>query len=125
MTTEYQIRNQARIKAYQKKYYQANKDKIIDRAVQFRKDNPHVQNMSRIKNTYGLTQEEYFRLLEESNGTCPICTRWFGKKLVIDHDHTTGKVRGLICASCNKGLGHFFERIESLQEAIRYLQTKK
>lgn len=45
------------------------------------------------------------------------------EELVIDHNHQTGKVRGLLCANCNNGLGFFMDNIENLKEAIRYLEN--
>ena len=46
-------------------------------------------------------------------------------KMAIDHDHATGKVRGLICYNCNIGLGHFKDSIDTLERAIEYLKESK
>lgn len=56
---------------------------------------------------YGLTPEDYDRMLERQDNSCKICKRSCssGKKLAVDHCHNTGKVRGLLCASCNTRLG--------------------
>lgn len=69
---------------------------------------------------YGLTYEEYQTMLVEQNGECAICSKVL-EKPCIDHCHTTGKVRGLLCNSCNTGLGHFKDNPDSLEAAIRYL----
>lgn len=53
---------------------------------------------------YGLTIAAYRALLESQNGRCAICGAKQGEKLKIDHDHRTGKVRGLLCGSCNVGI---------------------
>ena len=75
------------------------------------------------KNRYEITEEEYYQKLEEQNGKCEICKRECDKgRLSIDHDHKTNKVRGLLCRNCNLGLGMFGENLDSLSEAVLYLQ---
>lgn len=60
-------------------------------------------------------------LLNQSDN-CPICNKKFGKKH-IDHCHSTGKIRGVICPSCNTALGKFQDNIEILKKAIEYLDN--
>jgi hypothetical protein len=57
---------------------------------------------------YGLTGEKYWELYEFQGGVCAICKRAKGirRRLAVDHDHKTGAVRGLLCGTCNKILGH-------------------
>lgn len=71
---------------------------------------------------YGLTISEYGAMVERQANTCQICTRQFVTAPHVDHDHTSGKVRGLLCTECNKGLGHFRDDIESLERAATYLR---
>lgn len=74
---------------------------------------------------YGLTEEDYFQMLEQQEGKCAICstpTTSFTKALAVDHCHTTGQVRGLLCPLCNKGLGLFRDKISFLQRATDYLK---
>ena len=80
---------------------------------------------------YGLTTEDYEILLKKQNGLCAICNRAETSKspidesfrrLAVDHDHETGKVRGLLCASCNNGLGCFKDNIDLLQASVDYLK---
>ena len=69
---------------------------------------------------YGISEEDYEYFLESQGKTCAICKEG-GKPLVIDHNHITGKVRGLLCRDCNIGLGFFKDSIYSLEWAVSYL----
>lgn len=70
---------------------------------------------------YGITVEEFARMEATQGFTCAICPEPLGPSPHIDHCHTEGHVRGLLCSSCNLGLGHFRDDIEALSSAIRYL----
>ncbi len=73
---------------------------------------------------YGLTREKYDLMVASQNGLCAICRNPPGKKgLVIDHCHDTGVVRGLLCHSCNIGLGALGDTAEALHRAIKYLDA--
>lgn len=72
------------------------------------------------------TQIDYDRLYQIQSGKCAICNTHqidLKRSLVVDHDHKTNFVRGLLCQKCNKGLGHFFDDPTTLQKAITYLLT--
>lgn len=73
---------------------------------------------------YNLTKEEILQMLEDQIYTCKICGEKLknDKKTNIDHDHKTGKIRGLLCGLCNYGLGHFKDNPMILFNAIKYLQ---
>lgn len=73
---------------------------------------------------YGLSKEEYNKLLDQFEHRCAICdveASKLKKGLCVDHDHTTGKIRGLLCDRCNRGLGMFQDDIKMLQNATLYL----
>jgi len=83
-----------------------------------------------LKLMYGITLTEYSEMFEEQNGMCKICKkeestlspqRRYTRTLSVDHCHSTGKVRGLLCKCCNTGLGAFSDNIEVLTSAIKYL----
>jgi hypothetical protein len=74
---------------------------------------------------YGLTPDDYDRMVVEQGGVCAICHRPEKAKLGllhVDHDHTNNRVRGLLCQQCNTGLGKFQDNIRILQSAINYLR---
>ncbi len=82
--------------------------------------------------TYGITPEGYELILTSQSGCCAICKKPETvehegkiKNLAVDHDHKTGRVRGLLCDGCNTGLGRFKDSIEALREAIKYLEKQE
>jgi hypothetical protein len=74
---------------------------------------------------YGISLEQYDAMLLGQGGVCAICGEKekdkFRKRMSVDHDHATGKVRGILCSHCNHGLGNFRDNILFLQNAITYL----
>ena len=83
-----------------------------------------------LKRCYGIDTKEYFRLYNLQNKLCKLCNKEGFKmlqthklKLVVDHCHKTGKVRGLLCHNCNRGLGLFKDDVSSLLRAIKYLES--
>lgn len=72
---------------------------------------------------YGITADDYMKMLEEQDYRCAICGRSpKNRRLNIDHCHKRGHVRGLLCFSCNYGLGFFFDKIASFEKAVEYLK---
>ena len=74
-----------------------------------------------LKRVYGLNDHQYKEMVR-TTPHCPICGS--EEPLVVDHDHSTQEVRGLICNSCNLGLGKFKDNIQSLKNAIAYLNNE-
>jgi hypothetical protein len=76
-----------------------------------------------------ITQKQYVDLIYNSNGLCEICnnpnTSNVKGSLSVDHDHNNGKVRGLLCDKCNRGLGLFGDNINILLKAAEYLTVHK
>lgn len=93
-----------------------------DIQMEYARKNPKRIKNSELKSTYGITIEDFDALLTKQHYACAICKRISNKTLHVDHNHTTGKVRGLLCAKCNTALGLISEDIlilESMQEYIR------
>ena len=77
-----------------------------------------------LRRNYGITLEIYEEMLEDQHYGCKICGKdkeKNGKNLAVDHCHTTGKVRGLLCDKCNRGLGFFEEDKDKMRLAMQYL----
>ena len=73
---------------------------------------------------YGITQDEFDIMLVNQNNKCKLCNNTFknSKDTHIDHCHSSSKVRGLLCSSCNIALGQFNDNLDILDNAIKYLQ---
>jgi hypothetical protein len=143
--------------AYMREYYQSHKDKWAKgrtpeqrerynakRREQYKDDaelrerikgqvkewqaaNPRKRHGQRLRK-YGITVEEYDRILERQGGGCAICGRKDAgdsrrTTFHVDHCHTTGKVRGLLCSNCNTGVGKFEDDPERLERAAMYLRS--
>lgn len=77
---------------------------------------------------YGVSDEQYQRMLVAQDSRCAICGRKqedlkASRGLAIDHDHATGKVRGLLCGKCNTAIGLFDDSTERMVAAIRYMEA--
>lgn len=106
---------------YQKNYRDEHKEET---KVYSRK---RTKDKSRFKQTYGITLIDWQTMFEKQEGRCAICGKHQSevkRGLNIDHDHVTGKVRGLLCYLCNIGIGSFGDSSEKLGKAILYLEGK-
>lgn len=83
-----------------------------------------IKRRSILKTKYGITLEEYQNLLKEQENKCAICKRE-EVQLCIDHDHVTGKTRGLLCHACNRAIGLLKENEQILINAINYVNRYK
>ena len=128
-------------KEYFKQYYLKNRERFLKKAREYKLKNPNqykkylerygyekfsnMQRKSYLKRLYNISLEEYEKKLKEQNNCCAICNRHqskFKRKLAIDHDHKTGKVRDLLCAGCNVDVSVVEDRLEVL---LKYLNKHK
>ena len=110
-------------KACAKAYYEKNKDKKKE----YREANPQVIKGNKLRSKYGIELEDYNDMFVLQNGKCAICGKHqteLKKALHIDHCHSTGKIRGLLCGNCNRGIGMLNDDIENLKCAILYLNKR-
>lgn len=76
----------------------------------------------KLRKKYGITVEDWDRMYDQQLGRCAICFCTLADvKTCVDHNHQTGEVRGLLCNTCNQGLGYFGEDLERMRRAIAYL----
>ena len=137
---KYKLLHPEIIKDRSRKHYVENKEKEIARKRKWGRENPEIVSKANkrhykrnpekhrdyhLKVNYGITLEDYKRLSEKQNNRCAICRKEASegtKALSVDHDHKTGKVRGLLCGNCNTGIGLLQESEKLLLKAILYLE---
>lgn len=82
-----------------------------------------------LKRKYGITPEDYDRILAAQGGVCAICRTPppdpRGFRMHVDHDHESGRVRGILCGPCNQGIGNLGDDVERLRAAIKYLRRSR
>lgn len=121
---------------YRRKYWAANRERLLaqqrERGKRNYAANPQAyarRNRKARLQTYGLTESQYQAMLASQGGKCAICETTQGRRkstdhpLYVDHDHATGKVRGLLCQPCNSALGMFEDDVARLRKAIAYLSN--
>lgn len=106
-------RNLERARKNGKRYYENNKDRIAE-----------LNRRGRIR-AYGITPEEYDRMLLAQDKCCALCRRLLETRICIDHDHATGQVRALLCVSCNSGLGDLQDDPELMRRAAEYVERHR
>lgn len=111
-----------------REYRKTNKHKIAKQRKQYREDNKeehlHKKWVRNLKSQYGITESEYIDILKAQKGACAICGTSESsstKRFAVDHNHDTGEVRGVLCSSCNLGLGNLGDSPNRLISAFRYL----
>lgn len=108
----------------------ANDSEYRERQKHLSRNRPNKEEKKRhqhLKELYGLTVDQYETMVKSQNGKCAICGNGHtgsitSKNLSVDHNHSTGKIRGLLCHKCNMGIGYFKENIDTLKSAISYLE---
>ncbi len=120
---EYYKQNANSISKYTSKWNKKNRAKLTEAQRLKRRANLDKFRDSEYRRKYGITLDQYNAMLLNQNYECKICKN-ANQKLFVDHCHSTGKVRGLICNSCNKALGLFKDKAEVLLRAAQYLTEK-
>lgn len=116
------------VNIYKKQWGQNNIDKVRESRRVWTKNNPDKVKNKQLVYNYGITLEEYDQMLILQNHRCKICQKHqseLTKPLCVDHCHTTGKVRGMVCDSCNLGMGRFYDDPELLIAAANYLTKNR
>lgn len=110
---------------YQKEWREKNPDKVL---AHYKNGHAKKRIASRLAR-YGITDEQYQQKLQEQEGVCAICGAdkpgRNHENMHVDHNHSTGEVRGLLCDLCNRGLGYFKDNNQLLRKAAAYLENYK
>jgi len=122
------LANKEARKATQAASYQRHKHEIAARHrhrsetdPEYRKKCLEKWHKNKLRLKYRLSNEDYQAILESQDGRCAICRTDKTELFVVDHDHATGRVRGILCRHCNLGLGHFHDDEAQIQRALEYL----
>ena len=121
-----QIEKRDEIRKYLKQWYGKNKDKDKEYKKRYLEANPNILKNSYYKRHYGITLAEYEDMLIKQGGGCALCGTLKPKgkgSFHVDHCHKTGKIRGLLCHSCNVGIGNLQESYELLIKAAQYIKV--
>lgn len=115
---EYVLKNRDKVAKYKKEYYSNRREEI------------RLSVIARKMKLFNSNINIYTKLYKEQNGCCKICnTSEANKRLIdalfIDHDHTTGNFRGLICHRCNAMLGYAKDNVGILEKAVEYLKQSR
>ena len=135
----------------QQRYYRRHKEKLLAKAREVHAANPEKRKAigekqrakpdykdkernKHFKRKYGITLEQYNAMYVAQNGVCAMCFQPETVKshhtgnvryLAVDHDHNTGKVRGLLCFRCNTMLEHFDKDIDKIKAVLAYIKEHK
>lgn len=103
--------NQEQRRAKGRAYYARDKATVIDR-----------QRWYKRASQYGVTKEQFYGMWDAQQGLCKLCEKELTISCCVDHDHTNGNVRGLLCNSCNRGIGLLQEDPRLLEKAMNYIK---
>lgn len=118
------------VRARVRDWQRANPARVREASARYRRAHPDKLRAKKLMEKYGLTQAEYDQMLADQGGVCAICKKPETKvdprlntlrRLAVDHDHATGKNRGLLCFACNTSIGLLKESPELLAAALLYL----
>ncbi len=115
------LKEQSRLRS--SAYYKAHKELVLAKMRTKGAAGGWLHN--RLRKKFGIGLDEYYAMHEAQGGKCKLCGReemTRQRRLAVDHCHTTGKVRGLLCHHCNTGLGNFNDSVELLHKAVAYLR---
>lgn len=127
-------------RAWKREWYRKNADKVrakinakywadpeawLAKSREARRKNPAITRRQTLKKHGGLTLARFEDMRHEQGGACAICREAFVKVPHVDHNHSTGQVRSLLCGSCNQGIGHLKDNPERMEAAAAYIRTHR
>ena len=130
-------KNPAKYAAYKRGYYERNREAVLDSVSEYQADNgdairekkrakyastsPESRKRDQLKRLYNITLEQWNEMFKAQDGLCAIRREKSARH--VDHCHSTNKVRGLLCGTCNTGIGHLRESKAIMLSAISYLEA--
>ena len=128
-TKRYSNNNRERLIANSRKWHLANKERALQKSREWKNRNQERSYLSNrkshLKRTFGISLAYQQDLASIQHGLCGICNKELGSRPLVDHNHKTKRVRGLLCRKCNTGLGQFDDSINVLRRAIQYLERSE
>lgn len=112
------------VKESQLRYYTKHREKVCERNRVWRAERPEYVSGYHLRSKYNITLSDYDTLLKAQNNGCAICGKTpeeNGKRLAVDHDHETKGIRGLLCDTCNRGIGLLKDSARLLYIAAEYV----
>ena len=125
---KYSLEHKMKIINRYKKYYQNNKEKIKVKNKKYRDTHKEWKKEYQLKRKYGLSISDFNNMLLAQNMRCAICNEPFDlnnpHSIHVDHNHKTGKIRGILCSNCNWAIGYFKDNPEYIDNASKYLRER-
>jgi len=111
-------------RAATKKLYSQKPDVIAKKKAHAKTDKGKYQTkIWNLMTTYKLSEEKYREMMESQGGRCDSCGDWL-EEPVVDHDHSSGEVRALLCGDCNKAVGHLQEEVYKAEGVLSYIRRR-
>lgn len=122
---QWRVDNPDKIKEQKRRHYEKHKDKIDQKAKDWYENNKERYVNNALLRKYGVTLEQYNLLRAQQDFRCAVCNMHetdVGKKMFVDHDHSTGKIRKLLCTRCNVGIGMLQDNPDIMECAAKYIR---
>jgi hypothetical protein len=122
---QWHANNPEKRKEQKRRHYEKHKNRIDQKAKDWYENNKERYVHNGLLRRYGITLEQYNLLREQQDFCCAICNDHediAGKKMVVDHDHATGKIRKLLCTKCNVGIGMLKDSADIMERAAKYIR---
>lgn len=127
---QYRLKNKDKCRDYDQQYRDEKRAKIADYRKRYNEKNRiKIRKWNAINSRFrkfGITEDDYNQMFMSQDGKCSICKRHqndLKRSLAVDHCHRTGRIRGLLCGSCNSAIGYMKDDIIILESAIEYLRS--
>lgn len=118
---EWRTKNKERHLARAREWHHENRDVILPKKREYSRRTKESRAHKLRQKKYGITPDDFTKLLERQAGLCAICR--VSKAAVVDHNHKTGAIRGILCSPCNTAIGLLKECPKRFEAAVKYLGT--